>query len=50
MKHGDYETVKSVIQGYLGQDRDLWVHYLSKIMHQRRKLALFIDLIPAEQN
>ena len=33
---------------YAGTDKDRWMHWLSKTM-QKKKLAMFIDAIPAEK-
>ena len=36
------------MKNYFGNDRDRWIHWLSKIM-VRKKLNQFMDLIPTEQ-
>ena len=41
------DMAKSLIVQYFGNDRDKWIHWLTKIM-QKKKLQEFIELIPTE--
>ena len=44
---GEIEQAKELIVSYMGQDRDLWVHWLQMIM-KKKQLSHFIEYIPME--
>lgn len=44
---GQIEKARGLIKTYIGNDRNAWVHWLSKIMN-KRLINQFIDLIPME--